>query len=375
MKIPFRITVFLFGLFSFGTGLLTSACVPRSKSELKNTFDIDEALDPKGNARRHRASELEANWTVAVPGCGSAILLDAAHLLTAEHCKVRVGSLFTSGIRSLNEESPDLRVKKLLESNSELDYVIVEVEWIRSMPSQQKFPPYIAIKPSEVIIKSDPGEGDFIYAVGFPNDKNNIWPVTYAEGQAKHLYKTTLVFDIGVINGNSGSGILKKDNNMLVGIVLQGSKNFGEEGWDKNDFTDPEQWNWGTTTWDIYAVSPVLKALFPDGKHHQLAQLFVPRTRLYLAIEAQENSGSNYLWASVGFEADTVVLCPASANPCQAGGTGAEKLIYREEKQDRKFFRTSRAKSSLDNKSYSLAAYDKSGKLLAKRRIKIKQKD
>lgn len=361
------------------SSLLTqTACVPRSKSELKNIYTVDEANDPRGNSRRHSASEAEAVWTVDSP-CGTSILLDAFHLMTAAHCKPEVGQKSTSGLRMLSGKGEDLIVRKIIESSSELDYAIMEVEWLQPMPSEQKFPPFIAIDPNEVLTDENYGSNaDFIFSVGFPIDKANVWPVTYAEGLARHIYNNTLLYDIGVINGNSGGGILKKDNNMLIGVVSKGNKVFDEAGWNKNDVSDPNSWNLLTPTWEIYKVSPVLQALYPKGKHHQLADFFVPRTRIYLGVQTTETE--SYLWASAGFEAASIVLCtPAfttAAGTCKSSGSGVEQLVLKDQKKDRKFFRSAKSKTGLiDRKTYTLAAYDKSGQLLAKRRVSIKKKD
>ncbi len=359
-------------LLVLSVGISLAACKPKSNSSLKNIYSEDASSRASGNSRRHSATENEATWAVDA-ACGSAILLDASHLLQAAHCDPQVGEKYSSGLAIIEGRKDDIVARKLLETNADLDFVIVEIEWLDSLPDKQKFPPYIAIDDSEVLFGAETDQGDFLFTVGFPNDKDKIWPVTYAEGQAKYLRQQTLFYDVGVINGNSGGPLFKKDNNMLVGLVTGGANEYEAKGWDQSDRSDPQVWNKATPTWEIYKVSPVLRSLFPDGKHHTLTDVFVPKTRIYLAVEA--SSEGDYVWVSVGHETKSVLMCSGSLDSCRTGAKGAESLTFKDFKQDRKFFRSKETKVGLSGKKISFIALDQNGKQLARRRVQMKKEN
>lgn len=352
--------------------LSTSACKPRSESsQLSNIYIADESSSSRGNTRRHPANVHEANWTVeaAKRGC-SGILISPTQMLLNAHCNAKAGDFFRSGRAAVGRGVDDIKVSKVLELGSPdtIDYALLEITWLQPMDKAQTFPPLIAQSPDDVLFAAGPDEGDPIFTVGFPADKS-AWGATYAEGQAKALQSGGIIrFNIGVINGNSGGGIIKKDNNMLLGLVKGGVDNKGEAGWDRNDPNNAETWNSGVAIWEILKVSKVLRTLYPNGRHQLLKNQFVPRTQLYLGIESLPDG--ERLWVSAGYNTEKIVICDASVVSCQASTAKAEILTLSQEKSDRRRFQ-SKAQSELDQRSLQLLAYDAKDNIIAKRRVKL----
>jgi hypothetical protein len=352
--------------------LTLCACEQRLiQSRLDNIYKEDESQQPLGNARRHQASLEEALWTVAAQGC-SGTLLGPRHLLLAAHCQAQAGDQFRSGWSVITNGPRDLSVSRVIESDARLDYALLEVQWLRPMPSQQVFPPLIAIDPAQVFVSSKPDEGDLLFTVGFPDDKSETWTVTYAEGQAKSVQGSRILFNAGVINGNSGGSLLKKDSKLLVGITTGGTRNFGEPGWNQNDKERPENWNFGTPLWEIYKVSPELQSLYPNGQRSELSGTFVPRTQLYLALES--SGKGDILWVSGGHEVAQILLCPKDRSTCETTVLGTETLDFQLQRNDRRFYRRTQPLTYTGREQLNLIALDRKGEVIGKRRVQLQKR-
>lgn len=352
--------------------LISMSCKQNlTDSFLKDVYRIDIGKDGKGTVRRHEAGLQEINWTIRAPGC-SGILLNPSLVLTASHCKLAAGATLSSGFAVATRSEPDIVVESVVEQNRSLDYSIVSVKWTRPMPSQQTFPPWIAIEPEQVFASQLKDQGDLLFSVGFPDDKARQWSGTYSQGQAKTIEGSRMTFNIGLINGNSGGAVLKKDNLMLVAIAIGGNKRFGEAGWDQADADNPKDWNFGTTTWAIYNTSKALQKAFPNGRNEFLKDSNLPRTSLYLSVEDK----NSLVRVSGNIETDSVLLCAPGTYPCNKESPGVIKMEYEGHKSGRRFYTQTLSEQALSGKAelaVGLVALDKNGTKIGSRHIRLQR--
>ena len=344
------------------------SCKPMmSASALKNIYSADES----DQTRRHEATANEVTWTVRATGC-SGTLLTPTLVLTANHCKLRSGARLKSGWSVHTDGPVDLVVQEVLEANPILDYAIASVKFTHPMPSNQTFPPYIATKPSDLYSSEFADQGERIFTVGFPDDKSREWRATYAEGQLKYQEDYKIFFNVGVINGNSGGGILKKENFMLAGIAVGGSKAYREAGWDNNSIDDAKNWNYGTSTWAIYKVSRILQEQFPEGRNKYFGNVLLPKTKLYISLKASAKGAS--LKVSSSLETETLILCPKDSYPCSLETPGSRKLKLDVTASGRRFYAADSDLTSSDLASLGLTAFDKKGEIIGQRKVSLEQR-
>ncbi len=344
------------------------SCRPLKNSVLHDIYLDDKSSQASGNARRHAASAEEILWTVHVAGC-SGILLNPRYVLTADHCDTKVGDRLRTGWSILTRGTQDLEVTAVTESSMHLDYRILEVKWLTPVPKTIPYPPRIATEASDVFASTDADQGDEIFTVGFPDDRSGVWPATYAEGQAKAVKTSQLFFNAGVINGNSGGGVLKKETHMLVSLANGGRRSLGEPGWDRADKEDPASWNHGTGLWAIHAQSPVMQKLFPAGVNALYAGSLQPKTKIYLAITGDDKAQS--LWIAASSQSKKLLICQGLVTACQADSKGVLSVSAQNTHQGRSFYRSPTAPESL--REMTLVALDENGSTIGQRQVVLEK--
>jgi hypothetical protein len=240
-----------------GPGL--SACGPQSEDTVPASGLMDIYRNDAQTRRPADAEQLL--WTVRLSGCTGS-MLDEKHLLTAAHCSPSAGSVWTSGACLAAGCTRDIRAVRRLENNSTLDFAIMEIEWTRpESKTAQKYPPMVQTRDDQITFGRD-GEGSEIFTVGFPADKRGA---QHAVGTAKAYRGNSLIYNIGIINGNSGGAVWRTDNFMLVSQTNSGPRAYRQPGWNNNDPEDRNAWNGGGKMPAIYAVSAKMREIFPGG--------------------------------------------------------------------------------------------------------------
>ena len=306
------------GLFLSVT-LFVVGCVesPQPRAKTSDVFKEDE-----NSQRRRNATPDELLWTVKLNGC-TAHLIAPEFLMTASHC-LRVaspGTAATSGAALRSGSAPDLTLGDAAENDPTLDYAIIRVAWIGAVPKALRFPGSIAIRPTDVWLSTQPGQGDEVFSVGFPVDHPQ--GAVYAEGNLKDVLGTQLRYNMGIINGNSGGGVWRKRDQMLVSMANHGPLKYGEAGWNGNDSQDSKHWNDGPPLWLVYKKSVILQNVFPNGRSRYASG--AGTDQIAVAITGQNGSlavarvslaiGSTNAWVCFG------------GGPCTGSTTNAVRLV------------------------------------------------
>jgi len=241
---------------------MLSGCGPLDQADTVPASSLMDIYRNDAETRKPAvAGQLE--WTVRLNGCSGSMLNDK-FLLTAAHCSPRVGSVWTSGACLAASCTNDIRATRAVESNSALDYAILEVSWTRPESRvAQRYPPMVQTKDDQLTFGRD-GVGTQIFTVGFPGDKTGAH---HAVGTAKAYRGNSLIYNIGIINGNSGGAVWRTDNFMLVSQTNFGPRALGQPGWNNNDPEDSRAWNGGGKMTAIYAASATMRQIFPEGKN------------------------------------------------------------------------------------------------------------
>ncbi|MCX6117122.1 MAG: trypsin-like serine protease [Proteobacteria bacterium] len=231
----------------------------------QSTMSTTKDIYTNDKETRTLANQEQLQWTVQLQGC-SGSLLNPTTLITANHCSPRTGQKYKTGLAAAANKIADLKATKILESNSNLDYALVQVEWISSEYMKvQKYSPLIQTKPEDIATGTDTDPNTTaLFTVGYPTDKKGAH---YAVGFAKKLDAKNLEYNIGTINGNSGGSVWKTQDKMLVSSTNVGPHSYGQSGWNNNNPENPRAWNGGTRMDVIYAQSKTLKGIFPEGKN------------------------------------------------------------------------------------------------------------
>ena len=216
---------------------------------------------------RQEATGNDLRWTVNMGGCTGS-MLSPRYILSAHHCTMSKGATYTSGGCLYLGCKGDLKVISVTEKYAGFDGDIAEVAWSRvDSRWAQRYAPRVQTTAAEITLGRD-GSATKLFTVGFPADKSKAMIAT---GYAKSREGDYLNYNVGIINGNSGGGVWKFDDYTLVSQTNHGPHALNQPGWKNNDPENANAWNGGPQMDRMYAKSPVLKSIFPDGVNYNVS--------------------------------------------------------------------------------------------------------
>jgi V8-like Glu-specific endopeptidase len=350
-------------------------------SRAKDIFTDDASNDPNGGERRHKATSDERLWTISMNGC-TGHLIAPDYMMSANHCQPQAGAQYTSGAAMVKGQQNDVTVLEVEEADGTYDYSIMHIKWRSGQkPPEQRFPSLIATKAGDLKPSRAHGAGDEIFTVGFPGDKTRTWGATYSEGRAKQASDGHLYYDMGIINGNSGGGVWRKSDHMLVSLTNGGAMILGQAGWDQANVDDANRWNFGPAMWEVYARSQRLQDLFPNGKNRfdgadggGADGGTVDAASLAVALEqAPDDLERSAIFVGAPTSATSVVVCADAASACRAGASIAHAASLVRTTSGRAVFVTADSLPLHDGLRLTAVALDRSGKVLASRDVLVAQ--
>lgn len=339
------------------TTVLWSACGQNNRSSTDDIFLEDRGDAQTGNDRRRPADNQLKLWTIDMNGC-TGHLIAPEYMMTAAHCSPSAGARYRSGYALARNLGRDITVKQVVESQKDLDYAILSITWANGYPKEQKFPTLIATKASDINAASDQ-----VFTVGFPTDKSNSWGATYSEGKAREASGKRLYYDMGIINGNSGGGVWRKSDNMLVSLTNGGRSAFGQSGWNTANINDSNAWNSGPTMWAVYERSATLKDIFPSGKNRFSTTNSDEQIFVMIGKEDPSSANSFELWFSVSKDVDSLVMCWGGDIKDCANPVNSLTADFAQEKDGRKIYKSRTSISLQSNEPVSVLAKKASAKV------------
>lgn len=223
------------------------------------------------NETRRKALDSEHEMVIGLGGC-SGFLLAPNIGGSAAHCQ-KTGAI-KSGIAIRDGKGNDGSIVRTLEVGqvSDYDYWIFEIKWNDgTLPHGMRVVPFIQVNEFQVMVGSNDW-ADKIYTLGFPVDLSDGRTLYNSWGYGKKIDGKDHVNNISMINGNSGGGLFRNSDDMLVSIVSGGPHAHGQSGWNNNDWNDATHWNWGPAMVQVYRQSAQLKAIFPGGVNRHRTQ-------------------------------------------------------------------------------------------------------
>jgi V8-like Glu-specific endopeptidase len=345
-----------------------TACAPDQSSETDDIFVEDRGDSARGNSRRHPADNEQKLWTITMSGC-TGHLISPDYMMSAAHCSPKPGARYKSGYAIGRGQSSDITVTQVVETGADLDYAIMKISWANGYPKDQKFPPSIATKESDVTFGTAESAGDELFTVGFPQDKFGSWGATYAEGRAKIARGGRLYYNIGIINGNSGGGVWRKSDKMLVSLTNGGAHAFGQSGWDTANASSSANWNFGPTIWTVYARSEILKDIFPGGRNRFTGTTDEPVSKdisVLIGEADQSAADAHTLYFSIPDTGSTLAFCmTATTANCDENASGYTTTTLVRTAGGRKFFKARSATALNSGLHISVVAKDNAAKQVA----------
>ena len=296
-------------------------------SDLDNIY-----LEDNSASRRRKATDDELLKVVKLKGC-TGHLMHPEYLMTAAHCNIKKRDTYSSGSAIVNRSAPkDITIEEIVENNSSLDFTIAKISWANGFPKDQKFTTLISTSQSDVSFSKNPETGDEVITIGYAADKAAEWGATYSEGRLKNFNRTDLIYNAATINGNSGGGVWKKSDGMLVSLTNGGPQAINRPGWNSSSKDNEAAWNRGVAMWVAYANSAKLRELFPNGRsiaassaNNSSDLANVNSSKIYIAAESI--AGGAVIYASVNSKVNRTAICTiGTKKQCEAAG-GKYKLM------------------------------------------------
>lgn len=350
--------------------LILSLALTACGADMQHSDQKDIFLEDANNTARRREAEPELRgWAINMGGC-TGHLIAPEYMMTASHCSPRAGATYTSGAAMNQGNRGDIQVVRVMENDRSLDYTILQIRWRNSLPQGQKYPALIATSQSSVSWSSASNQGDVVFTVGFPGDKSSTWGATYSEGQLKALSGSDLLYNMGIINGNSGGGVWRKSDGMLVSLTNGGPRALGQSGWNQGRLDNPGSWNHGAAMWKIYAVSSVLRDIFPNGRNRFVtASPIQTEQPLWVMLHPSTNTGT-FVDVSVPSHVASVLVC-FGQKTCEASTPGAMELVFNGDGSGRRIFRSQAALNFVSGQDVAFATLDSAGAAVGVRHLKF----
>lgn len=353
-----------------------SSCQPAANnSSNKDIFRQDQSTD--GNERRRPATDKETYWTISMGGC-TGHLIAPEIMMTAAHCNPSVNAFYKSGSAIVEKTRADIQVTKVIESNRSLDYAILAIRWTGERPKSQLFPPSIAHNRSSIEIanRSTGKNGDLLFTVGFPTDKSRIWGPTYSQGYPMEEEQNLLRYNIGIINGNSGGGVWRKSDGMLVSLTNGGPNSFGQGRWIGGDAEDSNHWNHGSAMWHIYQASPTIRSIFPEGKNRYFeGDDNLNNSEISVAIDSVGSTSKNQIILLISTDKanNSITVCQGNKD-CDRDATQKTAATFAYKSTDRHIHKTVKQMSISDGSALHIVSTDASGAVNARRSVRFSSK-
>lgn len=329
--------------------------------------------DSASNDRRHAATDLERKWAVDMGDC-SGVLLNEKYLMSSSHCIVKVGDNARTRF-GLGLNNNTIKITRIAEENTSptLDYRIMEIQWLDvNAPKERNYPKTVAAGEDKVLMSRMAGQGDAIFTVGMATDTLTVQPI-FSKGRLKKFENGLLYFNAGVINGNSGGGLMNAEGTMLVGLVKGGPHNKGEKGWNNQSAESEIAWNYAIPMWSIFQESPLLKEAFPEAMVPEETYTKTGEEKIFIALQPVK-AGEVAFWASSP-QGTRLFMCLDKEGSCEVNDRLAVWGEYRQTVAGNRGIQLFGAGvKALDGRKITFSAYTPANELVVSRTITLKSK-
>jgi hypothetical protein len=149
-----------------------------------------------------------------------------------------------------------------------------------------------------------------------------------------------------------------------------GPRALGQSGWNQGRLDNPGSWNHGAAMWKIYAVSSVLKDIFPNGRNRFVTDSPIQTEQpLWVMLHPSTNAGT-IVDVSVPSHVASVLVC-FGQKTCDASTPGAMEFALNGDISGRRLFRSQAALSFVSGQAVTFATVDSAGAPVGARHLKF----